>query len=622
MDLFRLVRRIFLPRFFVFLGTLLFSTLGNAQLNKPNATAYNHYNDLYYITNYLGQSVVKMDRFGNKSYFVQNLTAPNNLIFADFPFGPAFIVLDSTQAKVFDTSGNSISTVSISNAMKLQDLVYDSTNKVIYTTDVIRGVIYKTTFGPAPYYLPSTAVWVSGISRPSNIILQLKQNRILFVQDTMNANLMSVDLTTANVTVLRNTGLSLLSGLAQDSEGNYYISSQYEKNIYQWNKYLTGSPKKVVGEPKPGDITVNSAKDEWVYCCILCGTVYISRLHTFGPASEIMGCPGDSLDVYRNPLLKQLGTFADGNQFILELSSASGNFDSSMVLEVVSDTLQPAFQRIKIPNHLVGSKKYRYRYRSTKPAAIGFFELLYLSEQPKEQFAVDSMPFCGHGEEYLVPRDTQFVYQYWSTPLGFKDSSKTIYQVSKTSEWVYLKTKNGDGCVAYDSVFTYPRFSQNPKLQLKSDSILYCKDLPSNARYFIWRCNDTMLMDTTKEIVVRKTGHYTLSFVSKTTNDCDCVSDSLYVKYVPKPISNISGFEDFSVNVFPSPTKNKVQIVANERIKEINVFNALGEFILKKKFNQVDGEIDLETLESGVYVIQIQCSTGAVFSKRMIKLNQ
>jgi hypothetical protein len=622
MDLFRLVRRFFLPRVFVFLGTLLFSTPGNAQLNKPNATAYNHYNDLYYITNYLGQSVVKMDRFGNKSYFVQNLTAPNNLIFADFPFGPAFIVLDSTQAKVFDTSGNSISTVSISNAKKLQDLVYDSANKVIYTTDVIRGVIYKTTFGAAPYYSPTTTVWVSGVAHPSNIILQLKQNRILFVQDTLNANLMAVDLTSANVTVLRSTGLSNLTGLAQDSEGNYYISSQYEKAIYQWNQYLTGSPKKVVGEPKPGDITVNSAKDEWVYCCILCGTVYVSRLHTFGPASEIMGCPGDSLDVYRNPLVKQLGTFADGNQFILELSSASGNFDSSVVLEVVSDTLQPAFQRIKIPNHLVGSKKYRYRYRSTKPAAIGFFELLYLSEQPKEQFAVDSMPFCGHGEEYLVPRDTQFVYQYWSTPLGFKDSSKTIYQVSKTSEWVYLKSKNGDGCVAYDSVFTYPRFSQNTKLQLKSDSILYCKDLPSNARYFLWRCNDTILMDTTKEIVVRKTGHYTLSFVSKTTNDCDCISDSLYVKYVPKPISNISSFEDFSVNVFPSPTKNKVQMHSNKMINQIRVYNALGEMIVQRNFQNTACELELAGFNNGVYVIQFKSADGFIYSKRIVKSDQ
>jgi hypothetical protein len=622
MDLFKLVRRFFLPRIFIFSTVILFFNYSHAQLNKPNASTYNHYNDFYYITNYLGKSVVKMDRFGSKSYFVQNLTAPNNILFADFPFGPSFIVLDSNQAKVFDTAGNSISIVSIANAKRLQDLVYDSTNKIIYTTDVDRGVIYKTTFGSAPNYLPNTTVWVSGISRPSNIILQLKQNRILFVQDTMNANLMSVDLTTANVTVLRNTGLSLLSGLAQDSEGNYYISSQYEKNIYQWNKYLTGSPKKVVGEPKPGDITVNSAKDEWVYCCILCGTVYISRLHTFGPASEIMGCPGDSLDVYKNPLVKQLGTFADGNQFILELSSASGNFDSSMVLEVVSDTLQPAFQRIKIPNHLVGSKKYRYRYRSTKPAAIGFFELLYLSEQPKEQFSKDSIPVCGYGEEFLVPRDTQFVYQYWSNSLGFKDSSRTICKVSDSIEWVYLKTKNGDGCIAFDSVFTYPIFGKKATLQLKSDSILYCSNIPLNARYFIWRCNDTMLMDTTKEIVVRKTGHYTMSFVAKATQDCDYISDSLYVKYVPKPLSNISRFEDFSVNIFPSPAKNNVQIHANKMINQIRVYNALGEIIVQRNIQNTKCELELAGFNNGVYVIQFKSADGFIYSKRIVKSDQ
>jgi hypothetical protein len=106
------------------------------------------------------------------------------------------------------------------------------------------------------------------------------------VQDTAFSDLLAIDLTSASVSVLRSTGLSNLSGLAEDAEGNIYISSQYEKNIYQWNKYLTGSPKRVVGEPKPGDIFVNSAKDEWVYCCIICGNVYIAKLHTFGPSIE------------------------------------------------------------------------------------------------------------------------------------------------------------------------------------------------------------------------------------------------------------------------------------------------------------------------------------------------
>ncbi len=620
MDLFKLVRRFFLPRVFILSAVILFFNYSNAQFNKPNASAYNHYNDLYYITNYLGKSVIKMDRFGNKSYFVQNLTAPNNIIFADFPFGPAFIVLDSIQAKVFDTSGNSISIVSITNAKRLQDLVYDSTNKIIYTTDVDRGVIYKTTFGSAPNYLPNTSVWVSGVSRPSNIIIQLKQNRILFVQDTMNANLMSVDLTTANVTVLRNTGLSLLSGLAQDSEGNYYISSQYEKNIYQWNKYLTGTPKRIVGEPKPGDITVNSAKDEWVYCCILCGTVYVSRLHTFGPASEIMGCPGDSLDVYKNSMIKQLGTFDDGNQFILELSSASGNFDTSLVLEVVSDTLQPVYQRIKIPSYLEGSRKYRYRYRTTKPAAIGFFELLYLSDRPKEQFLTDSIPVCGYGEEFLVPRDTQFVYQYWSNSGGFKDSSQTIYKVSDSNEWVYLKTKNGDGCIAYDSVFTYPIFGKKATLQLKSDSILYCSNIPQNARYFIWRCNDTMLMDTTKEIVVRKTGHYTMSFVAKATQDCDYISDSLFVQYIPKVKSEILNLQKLEVNVYPVPMDHILNVHSNKLIYQVSIYNSLGKEIQHGIINNYHSKLDCSHFANGVYVIQIQCADGSLFSSKLLKI--
>jgi hypothetical protein len=126
--------------------------------------------------------VVKTDRFGNKSYFIQNLDAPNNIIFGVFPFGEAFIVLDSNKGKVFDTSGNLLASVSISNAKKLMDLVYDDSLQAIFSTDVERGVIYKTTFGAAPNYTPSTSIWVSGISRPSNLILQKKKNRILLVQ--------------------------------------------------------------------------------------------------------------------------------------------------------------------------------------------------------------------------------------------------------------------------------------------------------------------------------------------------------------------------------------------------------------------------------------------------------
>ncbi len=615
MSNFKMVRRFFLLCIFL-LGT---GVELSAQFNKPNASAYNPFDDRYYITNHNGQSVVKMDRFGNKSYFIQNLIAPNNIIFDVFPFGPAFIVLDSNKARVFDTSGSMLADISVPNALNLRDLVYDSAAKCIYTTDVDKGFVYKTTFGAAPNFTPYISLWVSGIARPSNLLLQKSQNRLLLVQDTLNSDLLSIDLTSKAVSVLRNTGLSNLSGLAQDAEGNYYISSQFEKNIYQWNKYLTGYPKRIVGEPKPGDITVNSAKDEWVYCCILCGSVYVAKLHTFGPAIELMGCPGDSVDVYKNTLIKCLGTFNAGNEFILEISSPWGNFDSAMTILSVVDTLQPIYQRIQIPDNLVGSKKYRYRYRTTNPAVNGMFELVYVSEKPKEQFVTDSIPFCGYGDEFLVPKDTQFVYQYWSNKDGFADSSKMIYPFSKKREVVYLKTQNGDGCISEDTVIAYPIISEKVKLALKSDSILYASNIPQNARYFVWRCNDTLLMDTTKEIVVKKTGFYTLSFVLKATNDCDYFTDSLYVQYVPKEKSTVENLNAFNVNIFPVPLESTLNFTSNKLIKELHIYNAIGKEIRRININQYGSFIDCSKFENGVYVFYFQCADGDGFLTKLVK---
>ncbi len=599
-DLF-MVRRFFLCS--VFCLYLIANGFSQASYVRPNASAYNPNNDHYYITNYLGKSVVKTDRSGNKSYFIQNLDAPNNILYGVFPFGEAFVVLDSNKGKVFDTSGNLLASVSISNAKKLIDLVYDDSLKAIFSTDVERGVIYKTTFGAAPNFTPSTSVWVSGISRPSNLILQKKKNRILLVQDTAFSDLLAIDLTSAAVSVLRSTGLSNLSGLAEDAEGNIYISSQYEKNIYQWNKYLTGSPKRVVAEPKPGDIFVNAAKDEWVYCCIICGNVYIAKLHTFGPAIEMYACAGDSVDVYKNTLIKCLGTFNSNNQFVLELSSPSGNFDTTTVLSVTNDTLQPFYLRVKIPTKTPGGNKYKFRFRTTNPAINGFAEVAKIGAPNDQQFDFDSMPFCGHGEEYLVPKDTMNVSLYWN-PLTKLDSTIRRFEVSKKGEWVVLNTKNVGGCMSTDSVYTYPLFDGRPHLQLKSDSILYCSNLPKNARYFLWLKNGVYLKDTSHELIIRDSGYYQLIFVAKGQTDCDYVSDSLYTKYVPKANSCIWNFNQPKLQVFPNPVNDNLNICSSKRLISVNVFNPIGGLVKKVICNDIQFQLNVKDLPVGMYVIE------------------
>lgn len=369
---------------------LLLLAAGNvhAQLSGPNASCYNNKNDKYYITNYYGKSVVEMDRAGNKKTFITGLTAPNNILYGALPFGSGFLVLDSNTVEVFDSTGDNIASQSVAGAKKLQDCVIDDAAGALYTSDVNRGVIYKTTFGPAPFYIPSTTIFASGIARPSALLLQKSRNRILFVQDTTGSDLKALNLSNGQVSSLRSLGLNNVIGLAEDGQGNLYISSQGDKYIYQLNRFYAGTPVKLVSEPKPGDITVNPQKDEWVYTCILCGTVFIPRLHVFGPGNEQILCQGDSLTAYKNILQKCIGTFESGNEFIMELSNNKGLFSSTTFLAKVQDTLIPFSISAKLPAG-VAPGQYKYRWRSTKPAISG----------SSETFTVNGIPraFVGHG---------------------------------------------------------------------------------------------------------------------------------------------------------------------------------------------------------------------------------
>lgn len=447
------------------LTCLLLLTAGTAaaQLSGPNASAYNKYTDKYYITNYGAKSVVEMDRNGNKSTFITGLTAPNNILFGILPFGSGFLVLDSNEVKVYDSTGDYLATQTVSGAKKLQDCVFDDAAGALYTSDVLRGVIYKTTFGPAPFYIPSTSVFASGIARPSAMILQKAKNRILFVQDTAGSDLKALNLSNGQVSSLRSLGLSNVVGLAEDGQGNLYISSQGEKFIYQLNRFYAGNPVKLISEPKPGDLTVNVQKDEWVYTCILCGTVFIPRLHVFGPGNEQLLCRNDSFEAYRNILQKCIGTFEAGNEFIMELSSSSGSFASPTFLARKSDTLVPDLISSRLPAG-IRSGNYRYRWRSTKPAITGTFETFTVHPDPVVYVSGSSHSdtiFACQGSTLTMgganSADPDITYA-WQPPSAVDTASNRVVRATVKSGFriSVSAVSAATGCKAKDSAWVAP----------------------------------------------------------------------------------------------------------------------------------------------------------------------
>lgn len=447
-----------------------------AQFSGPNASTYNPNTGKYYITNFYGKNVISLDANNNKATFISGLTSPNNIIYADLPVGSGFLILDSNEIKAYDDAGGYFATFGTTGALKLQDLVFDTASKALYTSDVDRGLIYKTTFGPAPFYFPITGIFSAPYRRPSAMVIQKNSNRILYVEDTIGGNLMAINLSNGNVSQVKSLNIDNLVGLAEDGQGNMYLSSQGTKAIYQLNKYYVGAPKKLYSEPKPGDLFVNVEKDQWVYTCLSCGTVFTPSIHIFGPGYEEDLCPGDSFPSYRNFLMNNIGTFDAGNQFIAELSNASGSFQNPTFIASFKDTLVPDSIACALPKFISQGNGYKLRWRSTKPAIIGTKENVFVNALPKISISVsDTVQGCLGSSIVLGENNPKTGISYQWEPSSFVDSPSRYSCLIQLDSQVkiFLTAINSAGCKSKDSALIFPVSLPNPGFL--ADTIHTCK---------------------------------------------------------------------------------------------------------------------------------------------------
>jgi hypothetical protein len=460
-----------------FICLLLGTNHADAQYyyNAPNASAYNPINNRYLITNQGSGEVLQIDRAGNKTLFAKNLKSPRNIAFHKLPIGYAVLVLDSNRMVIYDTVGNLLGTETISGIQQIQDCAYDSIAQVLYTTDRLRGCIYKTTFAAASPHAPHTTVWVSNITKPSAILWQKSKNRLLLVQDTLNSNLIAISTRDSSVQTLRSLNIKNAMGLAEDAQGNLYIASVGDKYIYQLNKYYSGNPKVLLGEPKPGDITILSERNEWVYTCIICGKVFVADIHNFGPDSEIVGCAGDSVTTYKNPFIKNIGTFETGNEFLLQLSDDKGNFSKGFELNRIADTLIPLEIKGVLPKNIVAGMGYRLRWSSTKPPIDGYVQMTQILEAPdlllSDQGAV-RYDCDGLGIRLKAQDSTSLTDYTWRVNgKVVTDSTQylTVKGMAQSPQFVHLEAKqSATGCTAHDSVKIVYEMSPNVPNQLTS----------------------------------------------------------------------------------------------------------------------------------------------------------
>jgi uncharacterized repeat protein (TIGR02543 family) len=69
------------------------------------------------------------------------------------------------------------------------------------------------------------------------------------------------------------------------------------------------------------------------------------------------------------------------------------------------------------------------------------------------------------------------------------------------------------------------------------------------------------------------------------------------------------------IKIYPNPTKDIVTISARKTVKEVVIYNLLGQLILKQSINNTRAEINLQGFDKGIYFLKIISEYGFVTKK-------
>lgn len=77
------------------------------------------------------------------------------------------------------------------------------------------------------------------------------------------------------------------------------------------------------------------------------------------------------------------------------------------------------------------------------------------------------------------------------------------------------------------------------------------------------------------------------------------------ISAIPPSTGAIEDLKSFGFSYYPSPSKNKITLNANELINEVTIYNQLGQKIKDITINAMNKEIDISILQNGLYYMKV-----------------
>jgi hypothetical protein len=217
-------------------------------------------------------------------------------------------------------------------------------------------------------------------------------------------------------------------------------------------------------------------------------------------------------------------------------------------------------------------------------------------DAPKTQFCVaDSLALTSSVAPSYV----------WSNG----QTTRTIYvKEAGTYYVVATKTDNPD-CFAQSAPIEVSLFAQpNAGITQKGDTLIANEEGLSYQWLDCNNDNTPINNATNRKILLKENGKYALNVVDK--NGCSATSPCLDVIV----LANEDLIDQKTILMFPNPSTNVILLKTDKKIQSITIYNVLG----KKVLTTIQKEINILTLPTGTYFVQVETS-GGVWQGKLIK---
>jgi hypothetical protein len=611
--------------------SLLFS---NAQVsyNAPYAVTYDAIHQRYIVSN--GQqsllSVVPGDTleyfYNNASHCAGLVAVDNRLYVNQLGYLKQYNLDDGTYM-----GSSSMSNIIFSGVCSVNN------DSLYLTSNGYKKIVKRTN--------TSFAVYKTLTQYPTGITYDQSHNRLIVVTDQSFAQILGISLTTNTVSVLKNTNLGNLNGIAIDEDGNYYFSSVNGANqgIYILDSNLTGSPLKIISFSSGGN-------PNQIYYNRLTDTLVVPL-----PASnkvEFYGFPRPKpVDDYRAIILGDSQTIC-----VLQNDLITGN----KALKLVSYTL-PQYGHADTMDNCI-------KYTAD---SVGIENITYTV------CTTDTPRFCRKGVLHIF----NVAGSGNHAPIATNDTASTV-QLMSVSVNVLTNDVDADGdTLCIKSIIASPRFAMDTT---GCSSITFSADsftMGNDTCYYIVCDNDTLpLCDTGMMVVNTGINHsllpiadFVISFENFTCYNLTTINTSigdtgkavwvfkpqfgqpdmtlygdtgyylnfnmwgyygevcLYVsnqfgsdsvchsyQYICEGVSEIS-LPD--VRLYPNPVANELNITVDESLvgAQLNIYNINGELLRGSQVQTLKFKLKTDNLPVGLYIAEIKTKEASV-RRRWVKM--